>query len=285
MNTEKRRILLAGGGDLCRRTGDILLAQGHDVWALRRHPPADDTAGLRWLAADLSQAATLAALPGGISHVLYAVAPGERSPQAYRSVFLDGAANLLAALNHEALRRFVFVSSSAVYGASEDWVDEDTPARPQGYNGEIVLEAENHLRRSLGRKAVTLRLSGLYGPGRTQLLDRLRQGRAAVIQDPPHWTNRMHIEDAARACAHLLMLDGAQPCYVGSDDRPMPMAQLYDTLADMLSAPQPPRTDTPRIAAGSKRLCNARLKASGFALRWPDAIEGYRALIEAGDAR
>src|SRR3546814_17009194 len=74
-------------------------------------------------------------------------------------------------------------------------------------NGEILLEAENRLRQSLGHKAVALRLSGLYGPGRTQLLNRLRQAQAPVIQEPPQWTNRMHIEDAARACAHLLMLD------------------------------------------------------------------------------
>src|SRR3546814_277900 len=175
MKAQNSTILLAGGGDLSRRAGRILLAQGHEVWALRRHPPGDDAAGLQWLAADLTDAATLLRLPRSISHVLYAVAPGQRSPQAYRSAFLDGCANLLAALDHEVLRRFVFVSSSAVYGASEHWVDEDTPARPQGYNGEILLEAENRLRQSLGHKAVALRLSGLYGTGTTQLLNRLRQ--------------------------------------------------------------------------------------------------------------
>jgi nucleoside-diphosphate-sugar epimerase len=284
MNTEKHTILLAGGGDLAHRAGRILLAQGHEAWALRRHPPAQDTSGLKWLTADLADASTLA-LPPGISHVLYALTPGERSPQAYRSVFLEGAANLLAALDHKALRRFVFVSSSAVWGDSQEWVDEDTPAHPQSFNGEILLEAEDRLRQLLGGKAVALRLSGLYGPGRTQLLDRLRRGQAAVPQDGFHWTNRFHIEDAARACAHLLMLDQAQPCYVGSDDRPLPMAQLYDTLADMLGAARPARGIAGTAGAAGKRLSNARLKASGFVLDWPDAIDGYRALIAAGGLR
>lgn len=278
MNTEKHTILLAGGGDLCLRAGRILLAQGHEVWALRRRPPAQGTDGLQWLTADLADASTLV-LPPGISHVLYALTPGERSPQAYRSVFVDGAANLVAALDHKALRRFVFVSSSAVWGDSQEWVDEDTPAHPQGFNGEILLEAEDQLRQLLGGKAVALRLSGLYGPGRTQLLDRLRKGQATVAQDVVHWTNRFHIEDAARACAHLLLLERTQPCYVGSDDGPMPMAQLYDSLADMLGAPRPARTTAGLREAAGKRLCNARLKASGFALDWPDAIDGYRALI------
>lgn len=277
--------MLLIGGDLCRRAGAILLAQGHEVWALRRHPPANHAGGLRWLAADLNQADSLACLPASISHVLYAVAPGERSPQAYRAAFLDGAANLLATLDHKALRRFMFVSSSAVYGDSTDWIDEDTPARPQSYNGEILLKAENRLRQSLGEKAVALRLSGLYGPGRTQLLDRLRRGSATVPAHGDHWANRFHIEDAARACAHLLRLGQALPYYVGSDDKPMRMAQLYDALADMLGAPRPARSDASQGEASGKRLNNARLKASGFALDWPDAIEGYRALITAAGAR
>src|SRR5690606_11434457 len=132
------------------------------------HPPEHDSLGLQWLKADLSDTATLQ-LPQDISHVLYAVSPDERSPQAYRRAFLDGPANLLAALAPTRLRRFVFVSSSAVYGDSQNWIDEDTPARPPAYNGEILLEAENRLRRRLGARMVAFRLSGLYGPGRTQL--------------------------------------------------------------------------------------------------------------------
>ena len=62
------------------------------------------------------------------------------------------------------------------------------------------------------------------------------------------------------------------------DNRPHKIDELYDALARMLDAGLPP--DAPMSEeVGSKRLSNARLRASGFEPAWPDAIEGYRALI------
>lgn len=252
--------------------------QGHEVLGLRRHPPGN-AAGTKWIAADLTDASTLREIPRGVTHALYAPAPQERNPQAYRRIFVDGLSNLLSTLDEQKLEHFVFISSSAVYGADESWVDETTPPRPDGYRGETLLEAERFLAQRLGEKAVVFRLAGLYGPGRTLLLDRLRQGRATVPEATPQWSNRFHIEDAARGCAHLLGLSAPLSCYLGVDDRPMPIAELYDALAAMLGVPAPARISVGQFDVASKRLSNARLKASGFSLQWPDALEGYRALI------
>lgn len=59
------RVLLAGCGDLGVRVARRLLARGDQVWALRRQPPPAEDGGLRWIAADLTQPATLAGLPDG----------------------------------------------------------------------------------------------------------------------------------------------------------------------------------------------------------------------------
>ena len=61
------RILLAGCGDLGLRVAARLLAQGDEVWALRRRPPPEDVPGLRWLGADLTAPHTLGKLPAGIT--------------------------------------------------------------------------------------------------------------------------------------------------------------------------------------------------------------------------
>lgn len=271
-------ILLAGCGDLGLRTARRLLARGDTVWALRRQPPADSPDGLRWIQADLSQPHSLLGLPDNIDRVAYLPAPGGREPQRYRAVFLDGLAHLHAALAGRP-RRWVFVSSSAVYGDhGQDWIDEATPPAPLAFNGATLLEAETQLR-ALEPEAVCLRLAGLYGPGRLQLLERLRAGQARAPQAPAHWANRIHIEDAAAAVAHLLHLPQALPCYLGADDTPMPLDQLYGGLARLLQAPQPACGPAP-AGVGSKRLSNARLKASGLQLAWPDTLDGYRALIE-----
>ena len=99
-------------------------------------------------------------------------------------MFVDGLRNVLAALDASHLQRIVFVSSSAVYGEHRGgWVDEDTPPAPQGFNGRILLEAEALLA-ARPESATALRLAGLYGPGRLQLIERLRSGQAGARRAP-----------------------------------------------------------------------------------------------------
>ncbi|CAM5244290.1 NAD(P)-dependent oxidoreductase OS=Rhodanobacter lindaniclasticus OX=75310 GN=B1991_15445 PE=4 SV=1 [Rhodanobacter lindaniclasticus] len=117
-------------------------------------------------------------------------------------------------------------------------------------------------------------------PGRTQLFERLRAGTARVPRITPHWANRIHVDDAAAAIAHLLALADPQSCYLGVDSAPLPLDVLYDHLAHLLGAP-PPAEGPPPPGIGSKRLGNARLRASGFEPRWPDARAGYAALLDA----
>lgn len=274
-----KTVLLAGAGDLCRRTATLLLAQGHQVWGLRRRPPASDLSGIRWISGDLTQARTLKNLPRQISHVVYAPTPDARNEDQYRSIFVTGLHHLVTALNMDALRRILFISSTAVYGPHDDaWTDENTVTRPLAFNGRVLLEAEQWLSGEVAN-TIRFRLSGLYGPGRTRLLARIKAGEVEVPRHGDHWANRFHIDDAARAAAHLLDLPNAQPCYVGNDNRPHKIDELYDALADMLGAPRP-ATAVGKTGQGNKPVCNARLRASGFEPSWPDAIEGYRSLID-----
>lgn len=272
------RVLLAGCGDLGMRTAQRLLARGDEVWALRRSPPVDEGDGLRWLCGDLTRPESLQSLPAGLTQVVYAPTPGVREEAAYRAVFVDGLTHLMTALADAPLRRVLFVSSSAVYGEHGDaWVDEQTPPAPPGFNGRVLLEAEGWLA-AQRMPTVILRLAGIYGPGRMQLVERIRAGEARVPRDPPHWSNRIHADDAAGAIAHLLSLPQAEPVYIGVDDTPLPMHVLYEELARLAGAPRPGEGPAP-AGIGSKRLSNARLRASGFVPRWPDAREGYRSLL------
>lgn len=275
--TTSERVLLAGCGDVGLRVARRLAAQGHEVFALRRHPPAQEH-GIHWLAGDLARPATLDGLPEGITRLVYLPAPDARDRQAYRTIFLDGLRGLLDRLDGGALAGVLFVSSSAVYGDhGGGWVDEDTLPDPPGFNGSVLLEAERWLAAQSVR-SVVLRLAGLYGPGRMQLIERLRAGTARVPRDRPHWLNRIHAEDAAAAITHLLLLPDAQPLYLGVDDTPLPMDVFYGHLAMHIGAPPPPEGPAP-AGVGSKRLSNARLRGAGWAPQWPDARGGYAALL------
>jgi nucleoside-diphosphate-sugar epimerase len=139
-----------------------------------------------------------------------------------------------------------------------------------------MLEAEALLHARLPGRGTALRLSGLYGPGRLRLPAGLRAGRIASPDGLGHWANRIHIDDAARACAHLLTLPAPLTCYIGTDDHPMPTATLYDALAQMAGGPPPAREYRP---PDGKRLSNTRLRASGWTPAWPDALDGYAACL------
>src|SRR5690606_28444401 len=119
-----------------------------------------------------------------------------------------------------------------------------------------MLEAEAALHAALpAGVGVALRLAGLYGPGRLRVLEGLRAGTITAPQGPGHWSNRIHIDDAARACAHLLTVNNPLPLYIGTDNHPLPTAQFYDALAQMMGVSLPARQHQ---APSGKRLSNAR---------------------------
>ncbi|KGD95792.1 epimerase [Achromobacter sp. RTa] len=278
------RVLLIGCGDLGQRVARRFLARGDEVLALRRNPPADGPQGIRWLRGDISRPDGLPALPQGVTRLIHLPAPGARAPAAYRAVFIDGLANVLDALDTSRLERVVFVSSSAVYGEHDGhWVTEDTPPSPLGANGRLLLEAEAALA-ARRLPSTALRLAGLYGPGRLQLIERLRNGAAGAPTQPEHWANRMHIDDAAAAVVHLALLPEVAPVYIGCDDTPLPLHALYAELARLAGAPSPRVAPAP-ANVGSKKLSNARLRASGFTLQWPDSRQGYAALLAERDVQ
>ncbi len=256
----------------------------------------DSGSPIRWIQGDLGRTETLSALRTGgfppITHILYAPSPDGRTPEDYARVYPLGLRALLAALGHAGqIQRCVLVDSTAVWGpvatrgqsphnrkSADDWVNEDTPTQPADFRGASMLEAEAILHARLPGRAVALRLSGLYGPGRLRLIEGLRVGRIRAPDGSGHWANRIHVDDAARACTHLLTLADPLPCYIGTDDAPMPTAELYEALARLAGCPPPVRqTQAPR----SKRLSNARLRASGWAPQWPRALDGYAACLTA----
>lgn len=280
-----KRVLIAGCGDLGLRVARLLALENasNQSWGLRRNPSLESTSdlpGFSWMAADLTQPDTLRDVPKDITHVLYTAAPNARTEADYRAVYRNGLERLLQAVASPALQRVLFVSSTAVYGDhGEQWIDESTPTAPKSFNGQVLLETEQWLHsQSAQFETLSLRLSGIYGPGRSYLLDRLRAGQATAPATESHWVNRIHIEDAAAAVLHLLNLPNPQPVYLVTDSTPLPMRVLYDALAKLVGGPVPPEGAAP-ASVGSKCLSNARLRDSGFNFKWPDSREGHAALI------
>src|SRR5690606_36832141 len=185
--------LLLVGGDLCERTAQQLDPARWKCIGLRRSAvnSARENA-ISWHAADLSDPASLSFLGqkafSGITHILYAPSPDSRTIDHYTGVYSLGLPRLPKNLPPECLQqlqRCVLVGSSAVWGPSDDWVDEDTPVARTNFRASALLQAEDALHTLAPPGAgVVLRLSGLYGPGRLQLLKGIQAGAITAPDGP-----------------------------------------------------------------------------------------------------
>jgi nucleoside-diphosphate-sugar epimerase len=275
------KVLIAGCGDLGTETGLRFAASGHEVVGLRRRA-ALLPAPIVPLAGDLT--AALPPLPGDVEVVVVTSSAGERSAAAYRAVYLDGLRRLLEGLDRAGAtpRHVLAVSSTAVYGVTDgSWVDEDTPTGPTSATAEVLVAAEELLAAN-PVPSTAFRLAGIYGPGRTRLVDQVRRGDARLAPRPAY-TNRIHRDDAAAAIVHLLTrVEHPAPRYVGVDHAPVDRNEVLRFLAAELRLPPPAlatEADAGRTRGGDKRCRNDRLVATGFTFGYPTYREGYRAVL------
>lgn len=273
-------VVIAGCGDLGTEVGLRFAALGHRVIGLRRSaeklPP--EIAGQ---SVDLST--NQPSLPADTRLVVIAMAPDERSAAGYRAVYVDSVRHTLAAVARDCteVARVLFVSSTAVYGVDDgSWVDELTPTAPATPTALVLREGEEMLLEQMPG-ATILRLGGIYGPGRTREIDRLRDGSSS-ISSTPRFTNRIHRDDAAAAILHLLTMRARpESVYVGVDDCPVQYREVVQFLATSLGVPSPMTDAIPNgpVAVVGKRCRNTRLRESGFDLTYPTFREGYAAVL------
>ena len=88
-------------------------------------------------------------------------------PRHGSEVMMTGLINLLESAKRHGVERFVYISSSMVYGDFEDQVLEDDECQPQGQYGIMKLAGEHLVKdyaRRTGMEYVVIRPSAVYGP-------------------------------------------------------------------------------------------------------------------------
>src|SRR5437667_388283 len=112
------RALIIGCGYVGLPLGKELAKIGHEVFGLGRHPDKDQlqTAGIKPLAADITRPEELAELPAAYDWVINCVSSSRGSADDYCAVYLQGTSNLLAWLASKPPRKFIYTSSTSVYG-------------------------------------------------------------------------------------------------------------------------------------------------------------------------
>lgn len=289
--------LVIGCGYLGRRVALAWLGGGETVYALTRSPVRArslEALGLKPLVGDVARPAELPACPA-VDTILHAVGFDRLGGHDKRTVYVDGLANVLAWTAASAAAphaRLIHIGSSSVYGqTSGEAVDEDSPCEPATESGRICLAAERVLTEhpAWGPRAIRLRLTGIYGPGRVPRRDAILRGEPiATVADGT--LNLIHVDDAVAAVRAVEVCTPPQ-LFCVSDDRPLERRAYYEAIAKHLGAPPvtivPPPPDAPvaERAQADKQVRNLKLRnVLGWVPQYPDCLAGLAAIFREEDS-
>ncbi len=259
------RVLITGGTSLlARATAELLLARGDDVVLLQRGEAVLDVAQVR---GDLRDPAVVARAVQGCDAVVHAAAKVGivGAWEDFRSINVDGTANVIAAAREAGLSRVVHVSTPSVSPAGRSLVGAQAAPPVPGRTG-----AHYAGRKAIGERLalgaasdalpiVAIRPHLVWGPGDTQLVGRIveraRSGRLALVGGGTALIDTTYIDNAASSL--VAALDAAVPgaacigrAYVIANGEPRPVRELIEGILRAAGVEASPREVPLRVATG-----------------------------------
>jgi nucleoside-diphosphate-sugar epimerase len=215
-------LVSGGAGFVGRFIVERLLGDGMSVRITGRTRPMDGffSRSIEFVPQMLDPESDFSALFSGVDYFVHAAfdhLPGKYrggegdDPEAFRRRNHEGTLAFFRAAKAAGVRRVVFLSSRAVYGAQRPGavLTEETIPHPDTLYGEVKLAAEREMLAMAGEEfePVALRITGVYGPagaGRrhkwADLFDDWRAGREIA----PRAGTEVHGEDVAVAVSLVL---------------------------------------------------------------------------------
>jgi nucleoside-diphosphate-sugar epimerase len=273
-----RRVLIAGCGYVGRATAELFHAEGWEVtgWTASEKSADALSSALPFpvRAVDLVDGVAVKSAGAGdhFDAVIHCASSRGGEAEAYRRIYLSGVQNLAAAFPQALL---LFTSSTSVYGQADgEWVIEESPAEPSHEKGKILREGEEVV---LARGGIIARLAGIYGPGRSALLQKFLAGEAAIDPREDRFINQVHRDDIARALLLLVQkhfageLSGSRIFNV-SDNHPQKRSECLQWLAAELRRDLATNGEAPqrrKRGDSNKRVSSEKLLRLGWQPRYP----------------
>jgi nucleoside-diphosphate-sugar epimerase len=277
------RVLIIGCGYVGWPLANGLVAAGHQVYAMRRSPPSE-IAAFHWVQADITNSEDLHRLPADFDAVINVVSSTRGGPEEYQKVYLEGTRNILAWLKKNPPARYLYTSSTSVYGQTDaSWVTEDSPTLPDSSTSRILVETEQELLRAFREEqfpVMILRVAGIYGPERGHLFKQFVRGEATIRESGESYINSIHLDDVVGSIMHLLGGGTVGEIYNVADDEPVAQIEFFRWLSSTLGKPMPlssPGDPNRKRGLTNKRVSNAKLRATGYQFLYPTFREGYTA--------
>lgn len=269
LRSERRTWLITGvAGFIGSHLAELLLSHGQAVVGLDnfRSGSHETVASLqamggpdfRLVQGDILDPAACQAAARGVDVVLHqaaltSVPESIAVPTVYNEINVTGFVNVVEAARHAGVSRFVYASSSAVFG------DSDAPAKRVGEEGRLLSpyaasKRANELYAEVwgvafGMKIVGLRYFNVYGPRQdpngpyaavipTWLLAMLKREAVFLNGDPSIARDFCHVRDVARAnvLAALAADTAARRVFNVAGGTEVTLGQLYDALRRAVAA-------------------------------------------------
>jgi 2-alkyl-3-oxoalkanoate reductase len=250
------RVLVTGSTSLLgRTTAEMLLARGDEVVALQRGESDLATTGV---SADIRDVRAVIAAAQGCDAVIHVAAKvgvvGDW--ESYRSINVDGTANLVTAARNAGIVRFVHVSSPSVAHRGEPIVGAGADEAVTGRKGAWYAESKAIAERAVlaantaDLAVVAIRPHLIWGPGDTQLVGRIveraKAGRLALVGGGMALVDTTYITNAATAL--VAALDAVHPgalcagkAYVIANGEPRPIRDLVAGICAAAGVPFAPK--------------------------------------------
>lgn len=235
-----QQVVIIGCGDIGRRLGNRLIAQGRQILATAKSSQSAASLqglGFKTVIGDYDYREDTPSVPLHGTQLFYFLPPqGGGRTDARMLNFCSR----LSAENCPA--KVVYLSTSGVYGdCGGAVVTEQTPLNPQTSRAQRRVSAENQLQeqsRRLGFELVILRVTGIYGPGRLPVA-RIMQGHPVLRPEDAPLTNRIHSSDLVRICLAAMDKGEAGDIFNVCDGQPTSMTDYFVAVADLYGLPRP----------------------------------------------
>jgi nucleoside-diphosphate-sugar epimerase len=286
------RVLIVGCGYVGLPLGMELVKQGYQVVGLRRSPAAETglkPVGIKLLIGDITKPEQLIQLPASYDWVVNCVSASGGGAEEYREVYLQGTRNLIEWLGAAPPRKFVYTSSTSVYGQNDgSLVKENSPTEPAVETGKLLVETERVLLEAARERklpAVILRLAGIYGPDRGYWFKQYLSNEARIEGNGTRILNMIHRDDVVGTIIAALKSGRPGEVYNAVDDEPVTQLSFFQWLSGPLGKALPPTAPEDAGAVRkrgvtNKKVSNRRLKMElGYQFKYPTFRQGYTAEI------
>src|SRR5690349_18662767 len=161
----------------------------------------------------------------------------------YEQVNHWGTAELVYAVEDSDVKRFIYASSTGVYGSSKIPAHEDTPPDPQTFYATSKLRGEEHVRRLIPKiDTFIMRCGNVYGYSKSMRFDAVINkfifeanfNKLITIQgDGKQSRTFIHIETLSKALNNLLSADLPSDVY-NVVDKNLKVIDILDVLKELI---------------------------------------------------